>query len=211
MAVDTEAKRLQAIATWSLYFFGPIPDSTISQIDRSLIQKHYYESEEIELLGIDRYGIVNMLRLLFVADTGTLYGSGKYLQDITINPVHFDRTRVDIKTPYRMAMLCRLRNDDYFQLQNKFETYDVDIAILGLTSNPKTAYQNIDDAMHRIAYLVDNQMYSGDLFTSYYNDSVATVVDAECDLSSVDITLESGIIKAECDAAITVLVNRLSS
>jgi len=159
-------------------------------------------------MALDRAGVTNCIRDTLQADTTTLYGSGKLVQTITSNPVLFEKASVDRNKPYKMYLWADARSEDVVRMQNEDTLYTVSFRIEGLNANVSYAMGVIDDIDFQVQKLVNEQMYKGQMFTAYYTDANAQVIDATYDSSNMDISAENGLITAECEGAITVTVNR---
>lgn len=164
-------------------------------------------------MHLDRTLVLDMISKCFRADTTKLYGQNKLCQHVEVNPVYFEKSAVDIKRPNRIFLRCAPKENFEYRMQNNDIVYTIDYRIASrYSSDPNKAQQKIDDIDERMAYLIDSQMFTGSMFTDYYDETdTDTVYDVTYDNSSLVTEERDGVIIAECEGAIRVFVNRLAS
>jgi hypothetical protein len=160
--------------------------------------------------SINRDGVAAMVCDCLKADTSVMYGLGKLAQVITSDPILFLNAAVDLNNPYKLFIWAPDNPTTDVRSQNSDETFVLNYRIEGLAAVSETAFKNIDKIDQQIKVLINNQMYTGAYFTSYYSDAKAHVIDAERTDASIEVTKDSGVIIAECKGAINVLINRLT-
>ena len=158
--------------------------------------------------GLDRKGICNMVRDCLRADTATLYGSGKLVQVISSDWTDFNNASADTVKAYKLFLSCPPKTTAEVRSQNADSEFEVQMRIEGYKIDPDTAASNIDDIDAQVALLINQQMYNGQMFTEYFTDTSAQVIDAE--YISGDLTIDGDADRAvvECAALIIIRVNR---
>lgn len=159
-------------------------------------------------MALNRQGVADMVRDCLRADVATLYGSGKLVQAIVSDPVEFENARVDVGTYYKLFLVARDKSQADVRSQNEDSTFTVSYRIEGLNIDPATAQATIDQIDEQIGVLINAQMYSGLMFTSYYSDSKAKLWDAEYNSSALTVETRNGEVHAECEGAILISVNK---
>lgn len=158
---------------------------------------------------LNRAGISKMIRDCLKADVATLYGPGKLLSAIESNPVLFGMARVDNLTPFKMYLWARDKSKASVGSQNNDSTFVVNYRIEGLNVDPENVAEQIDEIDEQIELLINEQMYSGNHFVGYYTDSKAQVYDTEYDSSALEVKTVENNVRAECEGAITIRINRI--
>jgi len=149
--------------------------------------------------------LVNMLK----ADTGTLYGSTKLVQVVTDNWAVFEKAKTDINNPYKMFFKVGGKSKvSSGRFQNTDEAYIADYRIEGVHTKPDTIANNIAEIDERVSKLIDLQFFNGTMFTDYYSDDKVTVYDVTYDNSDLTVEAKNNKVIAECEGAITILLNR---
>lgn len=149
--------------------------------------------------------LVNMLK----ADVDNLYGSDKLVQIITDDWSLFQCAKIDINNQYKIFI--RISSKDKTEsgrFQNTDEAYIADYRIEGIHTKPDTIANTIAKIDERISKLIDLQYFNGDMFTDYYTDSKVTVYDVIFDNSGLEVETKNNKVIAECEGAITILINR---
>ncbi|MBU2177663.1 MAG: hypothetical protein KJ556_21435 [Gammaproteobacteria bacterium] len=142
------------------------------------------------MASLDRKNIIDAVKALFIADTGTLYGETKLINSISVKQVEFDKAKIDAKTPYKMFLSTPDREKVETRMQNADYAFTVRYRVEGLTVDPDEAWQKLDDIDERIDYLCDNQMWSGSNLGSYFTNSLSTINDMEFQASTCDVVRE---------------------
>jgi hypothetical protein len=158
---------------------------------------------------LNRDGVAAMVADCLKADTTTLYGASKLVQIITSDPILFIQAAVSINAPYKLFIWCPDNPTIVVRSQNSDEMFVLNYRVEGLAAVPETAFRNIDLIDMRVKKILNDEMYGGTVFTSYYFDPKAQVFDVERNDASIEISKDSGIIIAECKGAVNVRVNRL--
>lgn len=165
------------------------------------------------MASLDRKNIVDAVQDLFEADTGTLYGETKLINTISVQQTEFDKAKVSSKTPYKMFLACPDREKVETRAQNADYAFTVRYRVEGYEVDPDVAWQKLDDIDERIDYLCDNQMWSGSNLTSYYTNTVSTILDMEFESSTCDVVREQGagegtVWRVHLEGTVRVVVNR---
>lgn len=162
-------------------------------------------------MALDRQGVLVMLSDMLKNDTTMLFGQGKLLQQININATLYEDAAVTNNKPFQLFFRASPRETLVYKMQNSDIAYTIDYRICGIRRDPDEVRQKIDDIDERMLYLINNEMYTGNNFTSWYTDSTAIVFDVSIDNSSLDVEVRDTKIIAECEGGISVFINRLSS
>ena len=204
------------ITSWSnILIIGTVPYGlaatahTIVGINNSL-ETDTYDSFTVTVPspGLDRVGIATMIRNCLRADTTTLYGSGKLVQVISSDLTEFNNASADTIKPYKLYLSCPSKSPSEVRAQNGDDEYEVQMRIEGYKIDPDTAASTIDDIDAQVELLINEQMYGGQMFTSYFTDSNAQVIDAEYITGDLPVEPQGDKIVVECAATIIVKINR---
>jgi hypothetical protein len=158
---------------------------------------------------LNRDGVAAMVADCLKADTTTLYGPSKLVQIITSDPILFINAAVDINSPYKLFIWAPDNPTTAVRTQNSDEVFVLNFRIDGLAVVPETAFRVIDQVDQQIKCLINNEFYTGTMFTSFYTDVKGKVFDAERSDAAISVTKDNGIVTAECSGAIRILINRL--
>jgi len=160
-------------------------------------------------MSFNRDSVGTMLINMLKADVGALYGSDKLVQIITDDWSVFENAKTDINNPYKMYVKVSPKSKIVTgRFQNSDESYIADYRIEGINTKPDTTAGTIADIDERVSELIDSQFYGGDMFTDYYSDSKVTVFDVVFDNSDLTVEAKNNKVIAECEGAITILINR---
>lgn len=160
-------------------------------------------------MALNRNGIADMIRDCLLADTTTLYGTGKLAQTITSDPTLYEKAGVDTVTGFAIFLNCVESTPQDYRMQNHDRSYEVSFRIRGLHVDPESARDTIDQIDAQMELLVNEQIYGGYNFTSYYSDSKGQVYDVQYDSSRLVVETRGDEVIAECEGAITVFTNRV--
>lgn len=158
--------------------------------------------------ALDRNGVSDMLRDCLRADTTTLYGTSKLVQVISSDWTEFNNASADTVKPFKLYLECPTKSPSEVRAQNADDEYLVNMRIEGYKIDPDTAVATIDDIDAQVELLVNQQMYSGQMFTAYFTDSNAQVIDAEYHTGDLTAEKQGERIVVECAATIIVKINR---
>jgi hypothetical protein len=158
--------------------------------------------------ALDRNGVCDMLRDCLQADTTTLYGTSKLVQTISSSWTDYDSAGADTIKPFRLFLYCPLKSPSEVRAQNSDDEYVVNMRIEGYKIDPETAVATIDDIDAQVELLINNQMYGGQMFTAYFTDSNAQVLDAEYQTGELTAEKQGDKIVVECAGTIIVKINR---
>jgi len=162
-------------------------------------------------MSLDRYGISYAIAEMLKTDNSVLYGSGLLLQLIDPNPVNLSKARVD-NTNLAALYLWAESNDNtgLVRSQNSDDSYTINMRFEIIGLDILTCYQQIDNAYERVKKLINQQMYTGTMLTSYYTDTNAQVINIEMTSSSLPPPADdtAGTIVVEVEGAATIEINR---
>ena len=161
------------------------------------------------MAALNRNDIVAAIDALFKADTAILYGSGKLLEHISVRYLEFEKAKLTVGQGYKMYLKGNLREKVAARMQCSDYIVTVESRIEGITVDPETAQQHIDDIDERIDYLIDNQMWTGVNLTPYFSNSESTVINLEWISSSCEPELINDQWRVHSEGIMTVEVNRL--
>ena len=151
----------------------------------------------------------NMLVNMLKADTDTLYGTGRLVQVITNDWSLFEKAKIDVNNSYKIFIKMSSKSKlESGRFQCTDEAYVADYRVEGLHTKPDTIAGKLADIDERISKLIDLQFFNGDMFTDYYTDSKVTVYDVVFDNSGLGVENRNNKVIAECEGAITILINR---
>lgn len=153
--------------------------------------------------------VSNMVVAMLKADTGTLYGRGKYisLDNIINDEVYYDDGKVDISNPYRLFLAVESNSPGEVRMHNRDYTVTIKYRIEGLSGKLSEATERLDNIDTRLSYLVNNQMWSGNYFTGYFTNTECTIIDAVIGETSSGITNENNQWRAHSEGSIAITVN----
>ena len=158
---------------------------------------------------LNRDGVAAMVADCLKADTTTLYGASKLVQVITSDPILFINAAVDINSPYKLFIWAPDNPTTAVRTQNSDEVFVLNYRVEGLAAVPEAAFKNIDKIDQEIKVCINDECYTGKMFTNFYTDAKGKVFDAERTDASIEVTKDSGVIIAEAKGAINVSINRL--
>ena len=128
-------------------------------------------------MSLDRRGIARALRDLFRSDTTVLYGDGKLLQLIEDKAALFSKAKVNYNNPNALYLWVDLSDTTEERMQNTDSSYLCNFRFESIQVNPENAANTIDDSLERINYLINEEMYTGQVLSSYYTDSSAQIIN----------------------------------
>jgi hypothetical protein len=158
--------------------------------------------------ALDRKGITDMVRDCLRADTTTLYGAAKLVQIISSDWTDFNNASADTVKPYKLFLRCPDKSPSEVRAQNSDDEFVVEMRIEGYKIDPDTIASKIDDIDAQVELLINEQMYGGQMFTSYFTDSNAQVIDAEYQTGDLTAEKQGDKYVVECAATIVVKTNR---
>lgn len=128
-------------------------------------------------MALDRKGIARAIRDLLRSDTDVLYGKKKLIQYIEDSSVFFAKSRVNNIRPNALFIWVSDSSPSEERMQNTDYLYTVDLRFESIKVNPEDASNTIDDALERINYLINEEMYTGTVLSDYYTDTSAQVIN----------------------------------
>jgi hypothetical protein len=163
-------------------------------------------------LFLDRYSIGEIVAARLRADTTSLYGSSNMIQCIETDPVKFSKSSVDKHNPFKIFVWASIIDEEAPRASNVDEIYALNFRIEGMKVDIKQAVKIIDDSVRRISYLLNEEMFNGNMLTSYYSPTFAgaQIFDIQVNQTQIPIPAPTGdgVLIAECEGAITIRVNR---
>lgn len=128
-------------------------------------------------MALDRRGIARALRDLFRADTSILYGSSGLLQIIEDKAALFSKARVSNNFPNALFLWVDLSDTTEERMQNIDYLYICNFRFESVRIDPESAANIVDDALERINYLLNEEMYTGTVLSGYYSDTSAQIIN----------------------------------
>ena len=128
-------------------------------------------------MALDRRGIARALRDLFRNDTGTLYGSGNLLQLIEDKAALYSKAKVNNNNPNALYLWVDLSDTTEERMQNADTSYLCNFRFESIQVNPENAANTIDDSLERINVIINEEMYGGQVLSSYYTDTNAQIIN----------------------------------
>lgn len=157
---------------------------------------------------LDRKGVTDMVRDCLQADTSILYGTSKLVQVISSNWKDFRGASADTVKPFKLYLATPPKNSADVRAQNADIEFAVNMRIEGYKIDPDTAASTIDDIDAQVELLINQQMYNGQMFSAYFTDSKALVIDAEYQSGDLSMEDTGDKLVVECAATILVKINR---
>lgn len=159
---------------------------------------------------LNRQGICDAIRDMFMADTSVLYGNGLLLERIVSDPSRFDQAEVEKADPYGLYIWAESSDNADTRMQNADDSYSIDLRFNATNIKSKNAVDQLDKAYERCKVLLRNEMQNGQYMSSYFSDSNARVLDIDVSGSSLpapERTTDGNLIFT-CEAFATILINR---
>lgn len=128
-------------------------------------------------MALDKRGITKAVRDLFRNDTDTLYGSGKLLQLIEDKAALFSKAKVSNNNPNALYLWVDLSDTTEERMQNADTSHLCNFRFESIQVNPENASNTLDDSLERIKYLINKEMYDGQVLSEYYTDTNAQVIN----------------------------------
>ena len=157
---------------------------------------------------VNRTGVTELITDMLKTDTTVLYGPGKLVQVISFDSSKFEKAKIDINNPYKMYVFVEDKETIEKRQQFADEMYTLSYRVEGLHSSPDEAKKIIDQIDERISVLIDTEFSTGDLFTTYHEDSSVNIYDCEYDNSDLVVETKNNKVIAECEGAINVYLYR---
>lgn len=157
---------------------------------------------------LDRLGVSQAVAEMLQADTTVLYGSGKLLQVIDYGIENFEKTKVNTQRPFGMYLAAEIEDSQEIRSQNEYINYLINIRFAAHQRSLQNAYSAIDNAYERVKYLVNDQMWTGQMMSLYNNDTNAQIFNIEPTGSDLDTPeeTEGNLLRVNIDGAILVEV-----
>ena len=124
---------------------------------------------------LNRDGVAAMVADCLKADTTTLYGASKLVQVITSDPILFINAAVDINSPYKLFIWAPDNPTTAVRTQNSDEVFVLNYRVEGLAAVPEAAFKNIDKIDQEIKVCINDECYTGKMFTNFYTDAKGKV------------------------------------
>ncbi len=161
-------------------------------------------------MALDRRGIARALRDLFRNDTDTLYGSGKLLQLIEDKAALFSKAKVNNNNPNALYLWVDLSDTTEERMQNADTSYLCNFRFESIQVNPENASNTIDDSLERINFLINREMYDGQVLSEYYTDTNAQVINMVSISSTFEPpeSTEEKKMTIEIEGAVEIEINR---
>jgi hypothetical protein len=153
--------------------------------------------------------MIDIIYNILINDTTTLYGNGKLVGKdciIKTNP-EFKQAKVDTKNPYKIFLNSDRTENIETRAWNRDFAITVDYRVEGLANDPNVANSRIDSIISQISAIMNDQNYTGKLFTDYYDSTVYKVLDIETSGSISSVVSENNQWRVHGEGTIRVLVN----
>jgi hypothetical protein len=158
---------------------------------------------------LNKVGISEVIRDCLMADRDILYGNGKLLNYITVDPTEFSTATVSVTKPYAMYIWTDPGETEEERASNQFDGYIIGVRIRGKQAKHFTAIKQMDLIWERVKVLLRENMTSGNYLTDYHDDPNAQIFSfnpVSSDLPAPDNV--DGEYVSECNGAIELHLNR---
>jgi len=158
---------------------------------------------------LNKVGISEVIRDCLKNDRSVLYGRGKLLNYITIDPTEFAKAKVAVNKPYAMYIWTDPGETTEERASNQFDSYAVGVRVRGKMTKIFTAIKQMDLIWERVKVLLRENMTSGNYLSDYHNDSNAQIYSFKPVSSELPTPEDQdGEFISECNGAIEIHLNR---
>ncbi len=158
---------------------------------------------------LNQFGITQVVRDYLKTDS-TLYGSRKLINEISADPIKYEREKVSTNKSYRIYAWASDSDPIEERSNNAFDSYRLDFKFVAKSVKLINAYERYCQAWERVKVLMRAQMSNGLMLSEYYTDANAQIYSFSPLPSTLPspIVNDDGVLVTKLEGAFIIEVNR---